>query len=96
MRTVNKKRLWLQYSFLWLSVAAGMLVIAIFPDVVVKITKHTGIQTPVNLIYLVGIIMSMVITFYLTIIISRQSEQIKRLVQVLSIEKYLQEGRKDE
>lgn len=89
--TVNKKQLWLQYSFLWLSISGGMLLVAIFPNLIVRFTKHTGIKTPVNLIYLLGIIVLLIISFYLTTIISKQSEQIKRLVQMVSIEKYLYE-----
>lgn len=87
VRTINKKKLRIQYSFPWILIAVGMLVLAIFPRIAVFLCEITGIQTPSNLIYLIGIIVLLFICFYQTILISRQANRIIRMTQILSIVK---------
>ena len=87
VRTINKKKLRIQYSFPWMLIAAAMLLQAIFPQIAVFLCSVTGIQTPSNLIYLMGIVILLLISFYQTILISRQANRIVRLTQILSIVK---------
>ena len=87
VRTINKKKLRIQYSFPWMLIAAAMLLLAIFPQIAVFLCSVTGIQTPSNLIYLMGIVILLLISFYQTILISRQANRIVRLTQILSIVK---------
>ena len=87
VRTINKKKLRIQYSFPWMLIAAAMLLLAIFPQIAVVLCSVTGIQTPSNLIYLMGIVILLLISFYQTILISRQANRIVRLTQILSIVK---------
>ena len=87
VRTINKKKLRIQYSFPWMLIAAAMLLLAIFPQIAVLLCSVTGIQTPSNLIYLMGIVILLLISFYQTILISRQANRIVRLTQILSIVK---------
>lgn len=86
---VNKKRLRLQYSFFWFVIAAGMLTVAFVPDVVDWLCLVMQIKTPSNLIYLFGILILLLISFYQTTLISKQADQIARLTQIISIEKYI-------
>ena len=64
VRTINKKKLRIQYSFPWMLIAAAMLLLAIFPQIAVFLCSVTGIQTPSNLIYLMGIVILLLISFY--------------------------------
>ena len=91
IRNVNRKKLRIQYSLIWLLIAAGLLAVAFFPGIVVWLCGVTGIETPANLLYLFGILALLLIVFYQTILISRQADRITRLTQILSIEKYLSE-----
>lgn len=91
VHNVNRKRLRIQYSFIWLVVVLALLVAAFFPGVVMWLCGVLGIEVPSNLVYLVGILVLLLITFYQTVLLSRQAEQIKRLTQVVSIEQYLAE-----
>ena len=91
VRNVNRKRLRIQYSFIWLLIAASMLLAAFFPGVVSWLCRVMSIETPVNLVYLLGILILLLITFFQTILISRQADRIKRLTQIVSIEKFLAE-----
>ena len=67
------------------------MVIALFPGVVVWLCGITGIETPSNLIYLFGILILLLISFYQTVLLSKQADRITRLTQVLSIERFYRE-----
>lgn len=100
VRSVNRKKLRIQYSFAWLVIAAALLAVAFFPGIAVWLCSVTGIETPSNLIYLFGILILLLISFYQTALLSKQADRITRLTQVLSIEKFYREqkeaGRSDE
>lgn len=63
----------------------------LFPGIVVWLCGITGIETPSNLIYLFGILILLLISFYQTALLSKQADRITRLTQVLSIEKFYRE-----
>ncbi len=96
VRSVNKKRLRLQYSFFWLLIVLGLLVVAFFPGVVIWLCGLMQIQTPSNMIYLFGILALLLISFYQTTLLSKQADRITRLTQLISIEKYLTEKKEGE
>lgn len=88
---VNRGKLWLQYSLIWLLISCGLLIVAFFPEVLEWLAAFMQIEVTSNLVYLIAIFVLVVITFYLTKIVSKQSEQIKTLIQVCSIERYMAE-----
>lgn len=88
VRSVNRKRLQLRYSLIWLGIALGMLIAACFPQIIIGLAGLVGIEVPANLIYLLAIIVLLIIALSLTAIVSKQSEQIKRLSQLMSIMQY--------
>ena len=96
IHNVNRKRLRIQYSFVWLLIALSLLAVAFFPGIVIWLCSIMCIETPVNLIYLLGIFALLLITFYQTLVISRQADRITRLTQIVSIEKFLAEREKEE
>lgn len=91
VRSVNRKKLRIQYSFAWLVIAAALLTVAFFPGIAIWLCGVTGIETPSNLIYLFGILILLLISFYQTALLSKQADRITRLTQVLSIEKFYRE-----
>lgn len=92
MYNVNRNRLCVQYSFVWLLIALSMLVAALFPGAVSWLRGVLGIETSSNLIYLIAILVLIILSFFQTLLISKQEDQIKRLIQIVSIEKFLSEG----
>ena len=92
-RAVNRRQLQLKYSLVWLILSFGMILIAIFPQIMDWISVAMGIQTTSNFVYLIGIVLLLIILFFVTIMLSKQSERIRLLVQTVSIDKYLQESK---
>lgn len=90
-RAVNKRKLWLQYSLVWILLSGGLLVIAFFPGLLDSLSDFMQIEVTSNLLYLIAIFILVIISFYLTTIVSKQSEQIKTMIQVYSVEKYMRE-----
>ncbi len=88
-RTVNKKKLWLQHSLVWIIISCSLILISVFPGIVTWLCKIVEVETPSNLVYLLGIIALLIVSFLHSIVISSQANKIKTLVQMVSIENYL-------
>ena len=84
-RSINKGKLMVRFSLLWIGIAIGMTLCAVFPGIVVWFCGVIGIETPSNLMYLLGILVLLVLVFKQSEILSQQTEQIKKLTQELSI-----------
>ena len=89
--TVNRRKLQMRHSLIWLIISFGMIILAIFPQLTAWCADLVGIQTPSNLIYLLVIIALLILTFSLTVNLSRQSDRTRRIIQMVSIETYLRE-----
>ena len=88
IRCVTKKKMRVQYSLIWIFISLALLVVSIFPGAVFFLCSLLGMQTPSNLIFLLGIIALLLVALVQTSIISKQAENIKFLTQIVSIEKY--------
>lgn len=91
LHAIQRKRLCIQYSLIWILIAVSLLVIAIFPDIVFWLCGILDIEKPSNLIYLLGIVALLLIMFSQAIVISEQAESIKTLTQIVSMEKFFSE-----
>jgi len=80
-----KKKLNLKYSLTWLAAGVGMLILAIFPQLVDDIGSLVGIAAPVNTVFLFGGIFMLLIIFTLTMIVSHMNNRIYRLTQTQAI-----------
>lgn len=76
-----KKRLHLKYTLLWLVMILGMLFATFFPDLIAFISNTLGIITPVNFIFVLAGMFSLVIIVSITAIVSHMNNRIFRLVQ---------------
>lgn len=89
IKAVNKKKLWLQHSLVWIIISFSLILISLFPGTVIWLSDVVKIETPSNLVYLLGIIALLIISFLHSIVISNQANKIKILVQMISIENYI-------
>ena len=92
--SVNRKRLQMHYSLIWIMVSIGMILLAVFPGILTWLMPILGIEIPANFVFLVGLFVLLVISFSLTVIVSKQSLKIRRLTQIFAIAQYLSEGDK--
>lgn len=84
-RAVNRGKLRIQVSLIWLTVAVAMVAAAALPGAVEWLSDAFHVAEVTNFIYLVGILLLMAIVFKQSEILSQHSEQVKRLTQELSL-----------
>ena len=85
LHTIKKKRLLLKYSLLWLAASLLMAICIIFPQILDFICTLLGIELISNLVFLIGFLILLILTFALTIIVSEQKKKIILLVEEVSI-----------
>lgn len=80
-----KKKLNLKYSLTWLAAGLGLLILAIFPQLVEVIGSWVGIAAPVNTVFLFAGMFMLLIIFTLTMIVSHMNSRIYRLTQMQAL-----------
>lgn len=93
---VRKEALDIKYALSWLTVGIIVLVFDIFPGLMTYLVHLLGIEIPVNMMFFFGFCFTLFLVFALTVKVSRQEEQIKRLTQEMALlEESLIEGHEE-
>ena len=74
-----------KYSLLWLALAVGLVIFALFPYVVFVLRDLLDIEMPVNLVFFLMVCCVLVVLLSLSIAISQLAEKCKRLPQANAI-----------
>ncbi len=82
---IRKKGLDLYHSIVWFFGALLLLLIALFPQPVLWLTRVAGIETPSNFVFIVIITFLLITTLSLSAAVSRHHMRIKRMVQSMAI-----------
>lgn len=97
LNMIRKRKLELKYSLAWLVVLVFLLIMACMPEKLQEIAIALGIYSPVNMIFFLGFVFSLVIIFVLTVTVSRLSARIRRLAQIVAMmNQYVGEDEKEE
>ena len=86
--SIRRRKLLVRFAMIWLVIAVGMVFAALCPGVVVWLCSVVHIEKASNLIYLLGLLVLLGLSFKQTVLLSKQSDQIKRLTQAISLEQY--------
>ena len=82
---VKKNRILVKYSIVWYSSCILLILFTLFPNLLGWFTHLFGIEVASNFIFALLIGFLFIITVSLTIIVSVQKDQIKNLIQEVSI-----------
>lgn len=82
---VKKRRLELKYVLLWMACDIVLILFVIFPGLMNFLAGFLGIQSQMNMIFFLGIVFSLAIIFSLTITLSRVTEKMRRMAQVIAM-----------
>lgn len=85
LNNIRKYKLELRYTLMWLFLCLTSLMLALFPKVLLFISKHLFIETPVNALYLISFILVFGLMYNFTVIISRLSNHNKNLTQEIAL-----------
>ena len=81
----RKEKISVRYSLFWLFSTLVILLVGLFPDIILYFNNFLGFEVMSN--FVIGLLISLLllITFILTIIVTKQKNQIKILIQEISL-----------
>ncbi|MBM7051758.1 DUF2304 domain-containing protein [Rothia sp. ZJ1223] len=82
---VRSQKMKEKYAALWLIISAITIVLALFPSLLSVVTGFTGVVMPVNLLFLLAIIMLMGVCMHLTLELSKVSDEVRTLAEEIAI-----------
>lgn len=88
LNMIRKRKLELKYALVWFIVIIGLIFLLWIPDGLAILSNLLGIYSPVNMIFLFGFLLALIIIFVLTVTVSRMSIRIRKLAQIVAIQNY--------
>lgn len=85
VKLIHRKRLNLNYSILWLVMAALLMIMVVFPGLVYDLNRLLGIDLPIHMVFTGFSFFALVMLFYLTCIVSRDNEKNRAMVQEMAL-----------
>ena len=86
---LRKKQLQIKYGIVWMIPIISVMLIALFPQSFRLLADFLGIYDVANMLLFMGIVCSLIISFALTIAVSRLSSRIRKLTQILAIDEQI-------
>lgn len=87
VRNQNMKE---KYAALWLIVSAVIILLVLFPRLLFFFADLIGIESPVNLLFLLSIIMLIGVCLHLTAALSKMGEDVRVLAEEVAIMRAIQ------
>lgn len=85
LNLIRKKKIPVKYSLVWFLFGFIILIVAIFTKSMSNVSNFLGFEVLSNMLIFVLIGLLIFVTMFLTVVISKQKEQIKTLIQEISI-----------
>lgn len=82
---VRNQKMKEKYAALWLLVSATIIVLALFPHLLGYLAQLTGVVMPVNLLFMLAIMMLIGICLHLTLDLSRLREDTRTLAEEVAM-----------
>jgi hypothetical protein len=77
-----------KFAVLWLSVSAGLLLFAAFPDLLGALARLVGIALPSNLLFMMAAVLLLLVSVQLSYEISRLEARSQRLAEEVALLRY--------
>ncbi len=84
-RMLKRGRIEFKHAFLWIGTSLLVLLLTLFPSILAFFALQLGIGVPVNLVFFLGILLNLVITFSITASYSRMKEMICKNTQYIAL-----------
>jgi len=97
---LRRRRLREKYMAIWVAVALGTVVLAIFPELLYRSASLLGVQTPSNLLFLISLVVLLAISLQLSGEVGQLEEQTRTLAEEvgsirLELERLQRRGHED-
>lgn len=87
---IRKAKMQIDDAVFWVLFSMGLIVLAVFPRIVFRLTDITGMQSPANLLFLVIIFVLIVKIFSMSVKISILESKLSNLVQKEALKEALE------
>ena len=85
IKKIRYSKMQIEYAIFWIVLSLIMIVMAVFPQIVYRITMFMGMISAANVVYLFIIGVLLLKVFMMTIEISKLENKVKELVQQIGI-----------
>ena len=85
LELVRRRKLTEEYSFLWIVAALALLVVSLRQDVLRLAARWLGVSDPPAVVLVVLVATVFIASLCLSVIVSRQRQQIERLIEETAI-----------
>ena len=82
---LRKEQIEFKYALVWLISGIIILILAVFPGILSWMAASLGIGLPLNLVFFLGIIINLIISFALTVTYSKLKNMIYKVTQMNAI-----------
>lgn len=88
LRKIRKSQLQIEHALFWIVFCGLLLILSIFPGIAIWISEVLGLQSPVNLVFLIIIFVLMMELFRLNVYISKLESRVRKIVQHEALRDY--------
>jgi hypothetical protein len=74
-----------KYAVAWIALAGVVVLLGIFPDAVTRLATFLGVETPINLVFLVAILVLLMVSVQFSVEISKLEEETRTLAEELAL-----------
>ena len=85
---IRKRSLELKYALTWLFLGAGLLLVVLVPGFLDMLANVLGIYNPMNMVFFLGFLFSIVVIFVLTMALSNNSNRVRKMAQKIALNEY--------
>jgi len=85
LELVRRRKIGIQYSVLWILTGASLLVLSLWYDVLLAVTKFIGAVLPTTTIFIFGILFLALLSLHLTVRLSAQQQLMVQLAQEVAL-----------
>lgn len=82
---LRSRRLKEKYAGLWIVLAFAVVVLGVFPDLAGWLARLAGVQTPINLVFLLGFVALLAVCIQMSAELSRAEESSRTLAEEIAL-----------
>ena len=82
---LRKKSIDFRYALAWIFVDICIIILALFPQAMIWLSKVLGVASPVNMVLFVGLCLALLVIFSLSMSVSRLADRVRKLSQEIAI-----------
>lgn len=90
---IRKRSLELKYALTWLLLGIALFIVVMIPGLLQNLAVLLGIYSPMNMVFFLGFLFSLIVIFALTMSLSRNSIRVRKMAQKIALNEYRTENK---